>query len=251
MNTNWTSPKTNYLAGINSLRSALASGYNARLIRAYNEDCSYPIKEYVIHTDFREYEFSYGTTNTFNNILNDSNMSDFEKHLALNYYNFYGSKDSVKKYYETGELSNKNFIGIGVSHLVRISDLINFFDLKENKTKKDIQWINIYREQYLNPETRDKSYIFNSYKLQKEYSKRKNKKFKHKLWVIELLSKDETICKAPFMVKVMNVLLYPIKYIPVKSTLRMSEYTIYTFRIGDVINGFTIEFQIPKKFNFK
>ena len=58
-NTNWTSPKTNIFAGINDLRRALASGYKAKLIRAYNEQCEYPIKEKLENRDFRNYEFSF------------------------------------------------------------------------------------------------------------------------------------------------------------------------------------------------
>jgi hypothetical protein len=55
----------------------------------------------------------------------------------------------------------------------------------------------------------------------------------------------------PIAVHVLNVLAYPLKFIPERSVLRMPEYTLYDFRIGAVTHGFKIEFQIPKKFSFK
>jgi len=48
---------------------------------------------------------------------------------------------------------------------------------------------------------------------------------------------------------VLNVLAYPLKFVPEKSVLRMPEYTNYTYRIADVINGLAIEL-VPKKFSF-
>jgi hypothetical protein len=42
--TNWSSPRTNILAGLNVLRGALASGENAKLERRWNEECAYPIR---------------------------------------------------------------------------------------------------------------------------------------------------------------------------------------------------------------
>ena len=76
------------------------------------------------------------------------------------------------------------------------------------------------------------------------------KKFKHKVWVV-VLYYNHPIYKAPLAVKVLNVLAYPLKFVPEKSVLRMPEYTLYDFRIGSVVHGFKIEFQIPKKFSFK
>jgi hypothetical protein len=58
MNTNWSSPKTNIIAGINDLRKCLADGYKARLIRLENEKCAYPIKKKKKDQDFRNYKFA-------------------------------------------------------------------------------------------------------------------------------------------------------------------------------------------------
>jgi hypothetical protein len=131
-NTNWSSPTTNFLAGINLLRGALASGENAKLERRWNQDCAYPIRE------------------------------------------------------------NKN-----------------------------LPW----KEQV-------------------------SKVFKNKVWVV-VLYYNHPKYKAPFLVHVLNVLAYPLKYIPRKSVLQMNEYRLVSYRVGSVVNGFTVEFHIPKKFSFK
>jgi hypothetical protein len=91
MNTNWSSPSTNIFAGLNDLRKALAAGQNARLIRARNQDCAFPIRVRHHDTDFRNYEFQSGYVRSRNEILRDPNMTDFEKHLALNYKTYYTS----------------------------------------------------------------------------------------------------------------------------------------------------------------
>jgi hypothetical protein len=81
------------------------------------------------------------------------------------------------------------------------------------------------------------------------WDKQVSKKFKHKVWVVVLYYNYPKF-KAPLMVHVLNFLAYPLKFIPEKSVLRMPEYTNYTFRIGGVMNGYSVEFQIPKKFSF-
>lgn len=81
-------------------------------------------------------------------------------------------------------------------------------------------------------------------------SKHVVKQFKRKLWVVALDGKDENV-KIPFGVKVLNVFYTPLKYIPKHSVLRMDKYTLHTFRVGGVTNGYSVEFHIPKKFSFK
>ncbi len=53
------------------------------------------------------------------------------------------------------------------------------------------------------------------------------------------------------MVHILNVLAYPLKFIPEMSVLKMDDYKNITFRLGGITNGFAVEFQIPKKFSFK
>jgi hypothetical protein len=82
------------------------------------------------------------------------------------------------------------------------------------------------------------------------WDKQVSKIFKHQVWVV-VLYYNHPKYKAPIILKVLNFLAYPLKYIPQKSILRMPSYTNYCFRIGSVINGFEVEFKIPKKFSFK
>ncbi len=250
MNTNWSSPKRNMLAGINDLRKCLASGYNARLIRARNEDCEHPIREKNHITDFRCYDFSYGTLSTKDEILADANMSEFEKNLTLNYKACFGTEEAVKRYYETGVCSEGNFNGMGRSHLVKVSDMVEFLE-----SSKDTDRAKMFKEQYITGEQANHRHFWDFYRLKNGYSYWNTRHFKHKLWVVEMLGKGEPKMKQPLMtgiiIKIINVLVFPLKYVPQKSVLRMDEYTDYTYRIGSVVNGFSVEFQIPKKFSFK
>ena len=76
------------------------------------------------------------------------------------------------------------------------------------------------------------------------------KEFKKKVWVVVLYYNHKKY-KVPFFVHVLNVLAWPLKFVPEKSVLKMDTYKCVTYRIGDVINGFAVEFHIPKKFSFK
>ena len=250
MNTHWSTPKTNVLAGLNCLRKALASGENARLIRAKNEDCAYPIKVRNSITDFRAYEFSVGLMKTRHQILEDEKMEGFNTHLTLNYKNCYGTQEAVDHYYETGLLSTDNFKGIGRSHLVKIEDLVRFHACQPNCEAK--AYANIFAEQYFGTDTGGETHFYDHFRLKQEHSVYTIKRFKRKLWVVQLLTPfvNEPKPRTPFMVHVLNVLAYPFKFIPKKSVLRMKEYKCVTFRVGDVTNGFSLEFHIPKKFSF-
>jgi hypothetical protein len=243
-NTNWSSPKRNIIAGMLDLRSALASGYKAKLVRAFNEECEHPIKEKLQDTDFRNYKFSIGYASSVNKIKEDPNRSDFEKQLSLNYVSCYGDPDAVKSYYETGILTKRNVRSMGVNHLVKVDDLIAFF-----KSINDSR-ANIYEKQYRAPEhVDDTSHFFDffSYKHGSQYA---IKKFKRKLWVVQLDGKAEK-AEIPAVIKVLNFLMRPLKYVPSRSVFCMKEYKLITYRVGGVTNGFKVEFQIPRKFDFK
>lgn len=245
--TNWTNPNTNFFAGMMSLRTALNSGLPARLVREYNENCEYPIlKKFSTekhNINLNDYKYHYGSLNTYNKILNDKNLNEIEKHLSLNYFNCFGKMEAVEHYYATGEVTADNLRGIGASHLIKVSDLISFLERNGEQKRADV-----FTEQYCNPETRDRQFFFDSF-TEKTYD-RNPKKFNHKLWVVEMLDKGSEI-KVPFLIKILNVLLYPLKYVPQKSVLKMTEYTLYTFRVGSVMNGYSVQFQIPKKFSFR
>ena len=140
INTSWTAPKTTLLQGMNDLRKCLAGGHRARLIRAWNHQCEFPqlLDKNEQPKDFREYEFSYGTLRTKEEIRNDNSLSDFEKTLSLEYHAVFGTEEAMNRYYATGELSKDNFNGMGRSHLVRVVDMVEF--LLRSIDPKDQQW---------------------------------------------------------------------------------------------------------------
>ena len=249
MNTNWTTPKRNILAGIWDLRSALAAGMNARLIRARNEDCYHPIKVKNSVTDFRAYEFSVGLLKTRASIASDERMPAFEKYLALNYRNCYGTEEAVKRYYERGLLSPDNFNGIGRSHLVAVRDLIAFHACLPDE--KDKEYAQMFADQYYGETTGNETHFFDHYRLKREHSIYTIQRFKRRLWVVELLKPDVPKPKTPFLIKILNAICYPLKFIPKRSVLKMDEYKLVTYRIGAVTQGLSVEFHIPKKFSFK
>lgn len=242
INTNWSSPKTNIIAAMNCLHAALASGQKARLIKLKNENCAYPIKN-KMNQDFRTYEFSNGTLQTREEIANDNYKSDFEKYLSANYKTCYGTQAAMDRYYKDGLLSKDNFLGVGRSHLVKVEDMIRFYVSTGNQKRADLF------KHYLETEPDNKHFYdnFNLIQNDKTYTL---KKFRHKLWVVELLDDDVKI-KIPIIVKLLNVILYPIKFIPSKSILKMNDYKCITYRIGAVTSGFALEFHVPKKFSFK
>lgn len=251
-NTNWSSPKTNIFAGVNDLRKALASGYNARLIRLKNEECNYPILEKKHDSDFRNYKFSIGYISSINKIKKDPSRSEFEKHLALNYISCYGTQEAIDKYYKNGELNDDNFKGMGVGHLVNVDDMIKFMEFDNSESGGHVERAKMIRKQYRTPENEDKNNLFDFFTYGFLYT---IKKFKRKLWVVELLNKNEEQPSIPIMTKILigliNIMVYPLKYIPKRSVLHMNEYKVVTYRVGAVVNGFSIEFHIPKKFGFK
>jgi hypothetical protein len=244
MNTNWSEPKTNFLLGILDLRQALAAGLKARLIRARNEDCQHPIildKEY---RDFRAYEFQSGYATCIKEI-NLSAATEFSKYLSLNYVSVFGTSEAVKKYYEEQQLSKDNFCTMGRNHLVHVDDLIKYLERTQDFTRAEM-----YRRQYRNPQTTGLAQYFDFYKLKTGNSEFLVKKFKKKLWVVELLDILQPKPRTPLVVKILNVILKPFQYMPIKSVLKMPKYTCIEFRVGSVVNGYKIEFQIPRNFSF-
>lgn len=241
--TDWSSPKTNFIAGINSLRKALNNGMNVKLIKMRNEDCdhSIKIKNDILKNDFRKYKFSNGFLRTKDDIRNDNNLNEFSKHLTLNYFTAYGKENAVKNYYDNNILSDDNFIGYGVSHLVLVKDPIKHFKSIGNHKHAELLY-----NQYVSND--NKRHFFDNYVFKKT-GKAVIKKFKRKLWVVATFEKDVKINQSKFIL-FMNWLLYPVKYILKKTVLEMPKYTKYGFRIGSVNSGYEVEFQIPKNFSF-
>jgi hypothetical protein len=248
MKTNWSTPKTNYLAALNDLRKALSYGYSARLVKMRNEDCDNPIRILTKNLDWRAYESSGAYMRTRSEILADKSMSEQEKEITLNYHGCFGTQEAVDKYYETGEVSADNFKGIGRFHLVKVKDMVEFWEKLGNP--KDKERIAMFKRQYITLEDAEQRHFYQTIRLKRDNSKHVVKQFKRKLWVVAVDEKDEKV-KIPFGVKVLNVFYTPLKYIPKHSVLRMKEYNLHTFRVGGVVNGYSVEFHIPKKFSFK
>lgn len=238
--TTWTSPKTNIFSGMNDLRKCLSSGYNCRLVKEYNENCKFPIIE-TRRIDIENpdnWKSSNSTLWTLEGIKNSKNLSDDQKHMMINYCTVFGTDQAIKKYRNTGKLTKDNIKGMGRPCIVKRKDVIDFL-IKNNEEA---------RSECFDLTNGEKHFVEN-YHLKPEYN-RIPKKFKSKLWVVELLSKDEPKQKTPFLAKLITIVAYPLKWIPKKSVLRMDDYKLITYRLGDVTNGFSVEFHIPKKFSF-
>ena len=246
--TTWSSPKTNIFAGINDLRKAHSSGYNAVLVKEYNQNCSYPILT-KLEQDFRQYKFSHGTVSTRKEIMNDKNLLDYSKYLSLNYVcEFAKSKEAIEHYYNNGVLSIDNIGNIGRAHLVKVTDLIDLLRKTGDNKRADM-----YYKQYICPSGIDTKHFFDFFTTDRE-NILGIKNIKQKLWVVELHDKNVKLnlpIHQKILIKILNAFFYPLKYIPRKSILKMPEYTVHSFRVGSVVNGIKIEIQIPKKFSFK
>ena len=55
----------------------------------------------------------------------------------------------------------------------------------------------------------------------------------------------------PWWVRGFSIVTYPLRFIPKKDIRKMSKHTCYSFRIGSLKNGISLEFYIPKKFSLK
>lgn len=241
MNTNWSSPKTNLLAAMNSLRDALAAGHKARLIKLRNEDCAYPIRK-ALDRDITNPENwkTNGATMKSKNSIESGDYSEGEKYMMTTYTQLFGSPEAILEYSRTGIVTGQNDFGVGTAHLVKREAMIKYLIAKGDNERAKCFELN-----------GDNTHFVEDYHLKPEYS-RKAKQFKHKLWVVELLDNDtKEKINVPIMVHLLNIVLYPIKFIPERNVLRMEEYKCVTYRIGGVTNGFAIEFHVPKKFSFK
>jgi hypothetical protein len=180
-NTNWSSPKTNIIAALLSLRLALQAGYRARLVRALNQDCAFPIRVKKADKDFRNYDFQIAYVTSKDAINARGDLPGFLKHLSTNYLTRYGTPEAVDQYYSTGKLSADNDKGVGRSHLVKASDYIEY--LLETQQR---QRAALYQRQYDDNGYDSVSHWFDFYRY-KHGSQYAIKKFKRKLWVVDLL----------------------------------------------------------------
>lgn len=247
MNTNWSKPKTNFLKATMCLRKALASGLNASLVRMYNEDCEFPIVQKLVSKKLSKlsknidnWDSNSQTLWTLQEIEDSQHLSDDEKYMMINYVQVFGTDEAIEHYRTTDELTAENVRGVGVAHFVKRQDIIDYY--KQREIGK------VHLAPYYELNNNKRNFVCN-FHLKPEKN-RIPKKFKRKLWVVVTLKADEPKIKIPALLAIINVLLYPLKYIPQRSVLKMKEYKVITYRIGDVTNGYSVDIHKPSKFSF-
>ena len=227
--TNWTSATHNPFKAFKGLVSCLQSGYNAWIELQENGKQDNPLLETNPNINNLSTWKSSGSyfvqdwAKEKERIENDT-IHPFAKKLMLEYTTVFGSEEEYENYLKTGEVK---FLGMGKKYFIRYDDLI------KTREKEGIK-------------LSDKSRYVLSVLPIEHY--KQVKKTNRKVFVVCFNSEKRNL---PMWLKVYNVLLYPFKFIPKRSVLRMKEYTCYTFRIGGVSNGFSIDIRIPKKFSFK
>lgn len=260
MTTNYSSPKRSFFAGMNDLRHAMKDGSrNVRLEKRWNHECEFPINDKYSKNDFRDFEGYIGVMRSIDSIKADAQMGEFEKYLTLNFRQCFGTEEAVKAYYEHGIVTEDNIRSGGRSHLVKITDIIKYYQDRVNNCtaelhgdyKADCERLKNYTQFYITGETAHESHWVDLFHLKRDVPRWTPRKFKHKLWVVVTYHNYDKKFRVPLLAVVLNVLAAPLKFIPTRDVLRMPEYTNYTFRVGSVVRGYSVEFQIPKKFSFE
>lgn len=158
--------------------------------------------------------------------------------MMINYCGVFGTDEAIKNYRETGKFTKDNIKGIGRWYIAKRQDVINYLIKDGDEDRAACFDLNNSQKHFV-----DNFHI-------KPECDRTPKKFKSKLWVVEMLKDSEPKTKTPLLVKLITVAVYPLKWIPRKRTLNMGNYKTVKYQWGDVINGFSVEFHIPKKFSF-
>jgi hypothetical protein len=229
--TNWSEATLNPFKAFSNLVSCLRSGNNAWIEKQENGKQSYPLVEDNPDLSKMKYWkcdsqlFARDWENNQQEILDDDKLLPMAKTLMTEYTVLYGSQEEYDAYLQTGVAK---FNGIGKQFFVKYDDLLKI--RKEEGIEMDSS-TRFYP--MVSPIERYKRVL----------------KTKRKVYVIVMDYEDKK--PLPIWLKIINVVTYPFRFIPKQSVLRMDDYTNYTFRIGDVCNGYSVEFQIPKKFSFK
>ena len=228
--TNWSEATLNPFKAIGNLISCLRDGNNAWIERQENGKQDYPLLEENPDLSKIEYwkcsmqPYSDDWETTKQEILDDPKLLPMAKTLMTEYCTMFGSQQEYDAYLQTGVAK---FGGIGKQFFVKYDDLIK--QRKSEGTEMD-------------GSTRFYPMV-SPIERYKQVSKTKRKVF--------VIVNDNKEARLPRWVRAINVITYPLRFIPKRSVLRMDDYTNYTFSIGAVSNGYSVEFQIPKKFSFK
>lgn len=228
-NTTWSQATFNPFIAFLNLVSCLRSGHNAWIERQVNGEQSFPLTEANPDLyDINNWEvFSAHHVKDWakekERIEKDKKMHPMQKKLQLEYVRAFGTKEEYENYLKTGEAV---FSGIGKQYFVK------YEDAEKQRIKMGYQT------------DEKRTFVINVSPIpQWKRVVKTNRKVYVVCWNNEKVN-------VPLWLKLWNALVYPLKFIPTRSLLRMDEYTLYTFRIGDVRHGYSIQFHIPKKFSF-
>ena len=227
--TSWSQVTFNPFIAFLNLISCLRSGHNAWIERQENGKQDFPLTEK--NPDLYDIKYWKSSGAFFSpdwqkekqRIEQDTNMHPFQKKLKLEYTTAFGTEEEYQHYLKTGEVK---FRGMGKQYFVKYDDLIKTRESEGIDMNDKTRFVLM-----VSPIERWKRVV----------------ETKRKVYVV-CWNDDKT--KLPLWFKLWNVVVYPLKFIPKRSVLRMDEYTNYTFRIGGIVNGYSIEFHIPKKFKF-
>lgn len=201
--------------------NCLKYGYKCRLAVERNAHSGSPIK--VVNPVLDD-PFNWRSTYAVlrNGEISHNFLNETEKDLTENWTTLFGTKEAIEHYKKTGKLTDDAF-GKGKAFPARIDDA--------SKYRKDgydyRHWVS-----YWSPI--DGIQVWVPKKL-----------------IFPVFTVYTYRDAVPANIKFLNILLYPFRFIPSYHKLKMDEYTKHTFRIGSVMKGFSVEFQIPLKFSFK
>jgi hypothetical protein len=229
-NTNWSQATFNPFVAFLKLVSCLRAGHNAWIERQENGKQDFPLTEK--NPDLYDIKNWKSSGAYFvpdwqvekERIENDKNKHPFEKKMMLEYTTAFGTEEEYQHYLNTGEVK---FRGMGRQFFVKHDDLVKTRESEGISMNDKTRFVLM-----VSPVEQWKRVV----------------KTNRKVYVVCWNNEKS---KLPLWFKMWNALVYPFKFIPTRSVLRMDEYTLYTFRIGDVRHGYSVQFHIPKKFSLK
>lgn len=121
--TNWTEATNNASKAMLSLVSCLESGFNAWIEIRKNGDQDYPIKikNPALENPFN-WTFTYGVPRNEKKMMDYRYFNDTQKDLTYNWVACFGDAEAIKKYQESGLITEGLVLGKGKSCPVRIED---------------------------------------------------------------------------------------------------------------------------------
>lgn len=127
ISTSWTKATQNVSEALMGLVSAINAGKNAWIEMRKNGDQAFPIQRVnPLLDDVRNWTMAYGVPRNEKDIETHRFVNAVERDLTLNYTALFGDEASAEHYYQTGELTEGNFKGMGYCHAVKMSDATEY-----------------------------------------------------------------------------------------------------------------------------